>query len=321
MPFYLSQYVGSGTRQNPYRPVGSDQPDWASIDLRPSGHLLDGGGLNACLLRTEEPFSDARAQFLGDDKLETLTNQQKNFLTNKLGVDLSSPNLLRDIIAILMNYPPTNGWKAIKPGRLNWEVWLGELIWEAPRISGGASDDFNRANESPILSPWVKAGGGNIRIATNNIDAATSTDCWWYYSGAASSADQYAQAKIITPAGPDAGPAVRINADVDCYSINTLLHEYVRFLNNSITSLANYSSTAINDVVRIEVEGSTIRGYINGAPSGVPSTTDSNISAAGLGVGMFMFETGHEYDDWSGGDLFTPPPAATDSILFPTRFL
>ena len=43
MPFYLSEYIGTGTKQDPFRPVGSDQPGASSIDIRPDGGAtLDG---------------------------------------------------------------------------------------------------------------------------------------------------------------------------------------------------------------------------------------------------------------------------------------
>ena len=60
MAFYLAPYIGAGTRDDPFRPRGSDQPGWSAIDLRPDPSRLDGGGLSACLLFLPQPSLDSR---------------------------------------------------------------------------------------------------------------------------------------------------------------------------------------------------------------------------------------------------------------------
>jgi hypothetical protein len=323
MPFYLSEYQGAGTIGDPFTPVGSEQPGWAGIDLRPDASRLDGGGLSACLLWVPAAFSDARARLLGDDKLDGLSNQQKNFLQNRLGVNVSAATSLRDVIATLMNSPPANGWKAILPGRTRWEIWLGELIWEAPRASGGATDDFNRANETPLAAPWAEAvAGDNMNLTTNQVVGAAGGDKLYYYSGAAASANQYAQMRFTSTPG-DSGPACRVSSlgTFDCYFHNEAGAGYAKFVAGSFSNIASDGDAfATSDVSRLEVEGTTLRLFRNGSPTATPSTTDSSLSAAGLGVGFAHFGTTNTLDDWEGGNIGEAPvaevafDAATESV-------
>ena len=134
MPFYLSEYIGTGTRIDPFRPAGSTQPDWAAIDLRPDGGAtLDGGGLNACLLWVPAPTSDPKTIFLADTKDSPLTNPTRNFIQSKLGVDLTGvPNTFSDIVGHIMRNPGPNKWNAVLPTTDRYEVWLGGLVYEAP---------------------------------------------------------------------------------------------------------------------------------------------------------------------------------------------
>lgn len=315
MPFYLSEYIGSGTKVDPFRPVGSDQPGWSAIDIRPDASRLDGGGLNACLLHVPSAFSDPLARFLADDKLESLTNPQKNFLQNKLNIDLSSPTLLRDIIATLMTNPPVNGWKGIRPGLLKWEIWLGGLLWDAPRISGGASDDFNRPDESPIST----SGGWSLKRSTGSgfpntfsivsNKAQSPGDAIHFYTGAAKTADQYAELIANSATNPDGGPSVRIDTNLASdtwYTYDNFFSggEIWKVVSGSITNIVVHNaSDTLSTQIRLEVEGTTLRLYYAGIQSLNTPVTDTSISTGQ--PGMFGYNSTHPFEDWKGGDLGT----------------
>jgi len=312
MPFYLSEYVGSGTRANPFRVVGADQPGSSSIDLRPDPSLVGGGGLNAALLHTQVAFADARARFLADDKLEGLTNPQRNFLQNRLGVDLSSPTLLRDIVAVLLSNPPVNGWKALKPGRLRWEIWLGGLLWEAPRAAGGATDDFNRADETPVAAPWTQQSGSGttFNLASNALVLVSAANAIYYYAGAASTADQYSECTNVGAGGKFAGPSVRVGSDgFSGYNLEAAFNQLSKFVSGSLTLIGSGLSPTIltGHVMRVEASGSSIHALYDGSEMTVSPVTDTSLTTAGNGVGVLMGETGAPMDNWSGGDLGGPP--------------
>ena len=317
MPFYLSEYIGAGTRQDPFVPVTDGSDDWHAIDLRASG-------LNACLLRTTNPFTDARARFLADDKLEALTNPQKNFLTNRLGVDLSSPTLLRDIIATILTNPPANGWKPLTPGFLKWEIYLGELIWEAPRASGGATDDFNRA-DAALTTPWVKpTWSATASVSGNGLVA--SGDAGYYYSGSVSGANQYAQLTVPLGAGSRGGPAVRLLAvgGASLYMCDNFSNVTTGECAKFVGGLANYTligltGTTRANPIRIEAEGSTIRIYYNGVQVANSPWTDTSVPDANDGAGFWYYDGTNAADNWSGGDL--APATADKYMIAPPMFV
>lgn len=317
MPYYLSEWEGAGTKIDPFVPVGSDQPGWTAVDIRAAG-------LNACLLHVPNAFSDPKAQFLGDDKLEGLTNPQKNFIQNKLGVDISAATTVRDAIALIMNNPPANGWKRLEPGFLRWEIWLGgELLWSAPRASGGATDDFNRANETPIALPWdsVTTSPSDLNLSSNTV-VAGGGDSFALYTAAASSADQYSQLAASAPTSASGGPMCRMVAtSVTGY----LFDNFGSASNGEIRLWTNISSDSVlasgtiarANPLRIEAEGSTIRIYSNSVLS--QTVTNSTLTTGQPGLAIYS----NNFDNWEGGNLTPPsaPAVAPDVTAFPKYLL
>lgn len=136
MPFYLSEYIGTGTHQDPFRPAGTTLTgQFAAIDLRPDPSRLDGGTLNACLLWLPAATADPKTIFLADTKDSALTNPTRNFIQNKLGVNLAGvPNTFSATVGfIMLNPPPANRWGVLLPTGDKFQVWLGSLVYEAPR--------------------------------------------------------------------------------------------------------------------------------------------------------------------------------------------
>jgi Fibronectin type III domain/Protein of unknown function (DUF4038) len=75
-----------------------------------------------------------------------------------------------------------------------------------------------------------------------------------------------------------------------------------KFVNGAHATLATVSATIhVNDVVRCEAQGSTIRYLINGALAG--SATDTSITSGR--PGFFLSTSDGRADNWAGGDLDT----------------
>ncbi len=171
-----------------------------------------------------------------------------------------------------------------------------------------AADNFNRANESPLGSPWVAAYGTTLpNLSSNEVIANTGNDVLMYYSGAATSADQYAQA--TTPAGnDDNGPAVRISAANDnAYFLDSAdLTQYFKIIAGTVSTIGatGLTAPAAGDTIRIEVEGSTLRCFKNGVAGN--NLTDTSIAIAGDGVGFLIYL--NRLDNWEGGDLSLARP-------------
>lgn len=313
MPYYISEYVGGGTRQNPYMPVGLDQPGAAAIDLRPNPTVLTG----RALLWTPTPNTDARLILVSDAKITRLSTAVRNRIKNTLGVNFSETQW-DQIAGRIMLSPPTNGWKPLQAVRANmrYEVWLGDLLFSKAAQLGpqgeliDPSDNFNRANENPLAGSWTRlsGGSGNAKLESNAITSATSGDKFYYYAGAVATADQFSQVLIASSAGSqDFGAATRIGSNgFSGYVAATYTGDSTRnifkYVAGSFSILAiTPGAPAVSDVIRCEAEGSTIRYLQNG--SLVQFVTDTSLSSAGNGVGFFHYEAGAILDDWQGGDL------------------
>lgn len=172
-----------------------------------------------------------------------------------------------------------------------------------------ATDNFNRADETPIAAPWTKQGaGGNFNLSSNTmVKASSADDSMYYYSGAASSPDQFSEAKIVTkPTSNDWGPAVRIGGTgvtgyfYDNYINDPQISKHINGVYTEIASLGGGDTTVVGDVERLEVSGTTLKAFINGVQKG-SNATDASITSGQPGI--FWYENSGAIDDWAGGDL------------------
>lgn len=174
-----------------------------------------------------------------------------------------------------------------------------------------AADNFNRANETPLASPWVLQSGssGQVNLVSNAVQANTSADKLVYYSGSATQEKQYSQAVINSkPNSNDWGPAVRIGSNGLSGYIMAQYDPGSNFRGISKFVAANFfmvatggSTTAVGDTARVEADGTSIKTYKNGILD--ISGTDSSLTTAGNGAGLFIYESGGAIDDWEGGDI------------------
>lgn len=306
MPYYLAPYQGAGTTVDPFRPLGSDQPGWSAIDLRPDPSVIGG----RCLLYLPVADANAALRKLADAKEELIGTSNRDALRTAL----NSPSLPNatfvDTAKELLVRPPVGAWKRLQAVGDRYEIYLGGLLWEAPVVSA-ASDDFNRANETPLASPWSQAGttGPTVNLTSNVIVASANGDQFWKYAGAAVTASQYSQTTKPTGTDPDEGPACRITGtDVTGYFAEMAGGAGIlKHVAASASVVQAYTYTvADGDTIRLEVEGSTLRMYQNGVVKS-PAGTDTSIAGPG-DVGVFFFESGTQQDNWSGGDLVAVTP-------------
>ena len=329
MPFYICEYIGEGTKAAPFRPaLFSESAECSAIDIRPDASKLDGGGLNAALVFCPLDLTGPKWTKLGENKAESLSGARVQAIYSRLKIAARNAGTrIDDILADLLIAPPAKGWPALMPNRGWYELWLGprpdKLLFKMAAIGGGATDSFNRANETPLAAPWTRitGGSGNINLASNALTASAAGDKFYYYSGAASSADQYSQWTNPTRVNNDDwGPAVRVQSGafsgywfgifsgIDGQAIN-------KFVAGSFSLIENLPdfTPAAGDIYRCEASGSTITAKRNGAEvSGSPST---DTSLTGGQPGVFVYDTGGSIDDFDGGDLGgggEEPPAAPD---------
>lgn len=184
------------------------------------------------------------------------------------------------------------------------------------------SDDFNRANGA-LGANWtsISTGGQAMEVSANQCGMPTGAgEGLAYYSGAGwtGGADQYAEAKAVAlQSGRDIAAACRVSgasvAAANAYlmvinsddvatgfgSMKVTLYKQVAGAFTEITTAVTTSVSA-NDVIRVEAQGTTIRGKINGTT--VVSVTDASLSSGnpGLYVGS---GNGSRWDDFAAGDF------------------
>lgn len=316
MPYYLAPYKGTGTHADPFRPEGSDQPGWSAIDLRPDGSVITG----RCLLYLPVADANPRLRKLSDGKTELIGAANRDALRTAL----QSPDLQNDqfaaVVSQLLLRPPVKGWGRLQAVRNRYEIYLGGLLWEGAVMTANATDNFNRADETPLAAPWEQRGtaGPSVNLVTQAAQATASGDQFWRYTGAASTANQFSQSSKPTGTDPDEGPACRITgtAITGYFAEMAGSAGILKLISGTPTVVQGYTYTvADNDVIRLEVSGSTLTMYQN-AVAKAPAGTDTSIAGPG-DVGMFFFESGVRQDNWSGGDL----PYADDPNNPPIGFL
>ena len=167
-----------------------------------------------------------------------------------------------------------------------------------------ATDDFNRANAGTLGANWT-ASEGNMSIDTNRATAANSAvDNWVYYSATAFGDDQYSQAVYTGTGGlsltvRDQGGGTLYMLAVNAASGNIKIYKVVGV--SSFTELGDLGVTTSAGVTyKLEIVGSTLKGYANGAQIG-SNVTNSDLTGGQPGIGGAV-QTAW-WDDWEGGDV------------------
>ena len=77
-----------------------------------------------------------------------------------------------------------------------------------------ASDDFNRADEAPLVAPWTDPGIGGVDLISNraSFSVMDNSNRGMYYSGPAWPDDQWSKARLYVDStgGVRQGPALYV---------------------------------------------------------------------------------------------------------------
>lgn len=178
-----------------------------------------------------------------------------------------------------------------------------------------ATDTFNRANDASIGTgaSWARSDGDNIPIISNQAGKASGgTGYALFYNTAATWPNNHwsqLTIKILANATDEGmGPSVRMQATggagnayfVQASTTETRLYKKIA---GAFTQLgSDAAACAVNDVLYIEVQGTTIVVKINGTT--VITVTDASISSGNAGIWSSEGGTAADaIDDWSGGDF------------------
>lgn len=332
MPYYIASYVGSGRLVDPFRPYRSDSyADWSAIDLRPNGGAtLEGDGLNACLLWLPDDLVDVNLYKVALDKLDTVPVLVRNGLKLRLGLTEIADTRFDRIVAAFMLAPPANGWKPVRAGTRSRqiEISLGplgdRLLYQQPVIAGGITitENFNKADNGlgPNLT-WTEWKGTGWRVLSNqargegdDLDpqrARAETDL--------ATDDHYAQAVIVAMTGANYRDVEVIcrkdgTATDTFYQLIARLgeatddHQLYKTVANADTLLGTDTvDPAAGETFRLEVDGSTLQGFRNGAALSFNPVTDTAIVGnlrTGIGTYTRLVHS-VDLDSFEAGDLAT----------------
>ena len=184
------------------------------------------------------------------------------------------------------------------------------------------TDNFNRADELPIASPWVnQTANFGLKLSASCVSQygtgapnfLQNEDCLCVYSGSILPIgnNQYSQAVVASPETNNGGIGlvVRAYANVPKTSINVQWGDdgkcYGYDTGGGAGSFTVANTVATNDVIRLVVIGTTVTAYKNEVSVG---TYETGITTGGNpGFGTFHpFDAGSpptgRMDNWEGGD-------------------
>ena len=165
------------------------------------------------------------------------------------------------------------------------------------------TDNFNRANETPLSGNWYSKIG--INLSNNRLVSTVSSDKFISIKTPTISANQFSEIKIIATPSFDFGPAVRVSStNLTGYWLTAngdgTIILIVKFNNGALSVLSMVQSTVkLNDIIRLEINGNVLKGYVNGIQ--VTTVIDNSPIASGQ-PGLFIYDTS-TLDDWKGGNL------------------
>jgi hypothetical protein len=305
--FYVAPYIGAGTRTDPFRPLGATVPGWSAIDLRPDPSKADG----YAILHLPERYTQTALSAFGDHEDEPVGPATRAMISRRLGVAALAYTHVRDIIAELL-LAPGHPWK---PLRTSWvgpraqraaRIWLaGRCLATIPSIQGGVTDDFDRANETPLAGNWT-AVNGTLHLISNNVQGGSEGSVnVSYYNALTPANDQYSAAVVAANGGAgNQGVTVRTSTSAASWYVfeaDNGVFRIWKYVAGAFTQLTSSSgSISVADVVRIEASGSSISGLRNGSTIHGPVTDTSHASGR---VGIYSSLAANKWASWEGGDL------------------
>lgn len=340
MPYYLAPYIGAGTRPDPFRPRGSSQPRWSAIDLRPDSSQITG----RCLLflpvhdpyPTLERLADTPQEFLGD----SIRNRLQNALSLTLG-QTRFDHMVEELLTLHARLDGTR-WKPLRPGVNSlMRIYLGGPLsqWRPGSVGAAISENWNCANSASLTCQltWGEAATANSGISwgiTGNraeMQAVEALIEWARAESDLATDDHFCQATMAAfttqNAACSVGPSVRTagGSDPNCYfyraeaDVGLLQTQLWKRVTANFTSLGtDATDPAVNDVLRVEADGSTVTGKTNGTTR-ITVTDTSVTSNLRCGVIGDLQTAGQviALDGWSAEDL----AAAAAALAFQERLI
>ena len=342
MRFFLDTFIGDGTETggpidvdengdeqslNPFRSAHADGA-YSIINLRPPGST-DQAGL--CLVGHEGSGSVSGTEDLGDTLDQRLNPGLRNRLGNALGLTLEQSDLRGVIAEILLLHGREDGtrWRRLKQNRFGrHKIWLGgQVVYDAPIIRGATiteSWDGADADDMGVDLTWTEVLG-DFDVLSNECTMTSSTSS----HGRAEhdlATDDHSFAADVEGNGTGSnywGVHARFEASADTSYMYTHKKTGSTFLTlreaGSNTTLDSGTGSVLlngTDVIKIEVDGSSIEGFINDVLE-IGPCTDTTLTGQTRGGVRGIANGGNrvKFDNFVGTDL----AAAVGSLVIPKR--
>jgi hypothetical protein len=194
-----------------------------------------------------------------------------------------------------------------------------------------ATDDFQRANETPLAGNWTTTTSESAFNLTSNvaIPSNDANDCGTRYSGRVWADNQYSSALITSPvAGSDvgAGLCVRVASGARTYYRCVISADvatdctFRRFIAGASTQLVQFTTSfASGDRVTFRVSGPASAAFLEVLVNGVSAGTfldNSSLQSGSPGMSYSSNQAGTSLNDWEGGEYDLDPIQSGMSIPF-----
>ena len=203
------------------------------------------------------------------------------------------------------------------------QLWVVALLLLLPLSSAviwaalPATDAFTGTDGTALTtysSNW-SLNSGNFAIQTNSVHPNQSgTECGARWAADTFNNNQYSQGRLanLTTTGQTVGVAVRLSASgaASYYGFyadgsgggKTFFFKMVSGIWTQLGSLG--AALSVNDVIRLEINGTTLTPKVNGATQSPPGTqSDSALASGAAGLSGYSVSTSMRLDDWEGGNL------------------
>jgi hypothetical protein len=341
MPIYLSEYIGSGTTLDRFRPRGSDQPGWSAIDLRADGGAtLDGNGLKYCLLHLPVADSDPRLYKLADVKGEDLTLTIRAGMAARLNATINYTRF-DDIVADLLLRPPARAWKPLKDKPTQpLEIHLGGLLSPSPALRSLAAQSYDEtwstADSASLTSDltWTEYLGTELALVSNQCRrTGTGGEGEARAEHALDTDDMQVSMTITSWTVSSANLVLGVLGRKDtaatwtnyCYACqqnypSATYHLLAKRVAGAETQLVTDTTAyAANERLDLLVNGSTISAYRNGTISANPVTDTAIPSNRYAGIRSYCDGASNvaDGDNWNARDFV---PKALVMMTSPLRW-
>lgn len=185
------------------------------------------------------------------------------------------------------------------------------------------TDNFTRANEAPLASPWIALSSGTFSLSSNTIiPGSLGSDTNAVYTGRTFPNNQFAEAKVLVTGlgGGGSGGGVIVRGSLvagtnTCYrfaidhKVAGTNAEIGRFNAGAFTSLKLFDAGSWADGDRFALSVITVgsnaelRAYRNGIQIGGEVTDTSPLASGAPGLAYSSVETACTLDDFFAGDM------------------